>query len=395
MNVRIAVETLSSSTANSLEFLMKENFEEFANAKHTIFFTRLFNNIFDIFNAKLENYSTNPFKNALNSQNKNEIITLCSEAIDYIKSLTFKDEVGAVHKVCKSKLKTGFVGLIVCMESLKRMFADYVETNIMSSIKTYYLLQDPLEIFFGKIRSRGGYNDNPNVSQFTAAYRKMLVNNKVFTSHEANCREFSTDTNSCSNILTVSSRRTKVIENNDEDDFLNSLDVDSVHEKLAEFCQDAESELADKLVDYTLVHMATLIEQRIKTLFYCLSCTNVLEKCEKVGKSFNDLQFAQPPCLSTYIICREVDKYLKLECLKGDIDFKIIYYSILNNIDIETLYTDSDFTCGVDHKFFLIRTVIDAYIQIKGYYFARTATQDIQTSCCRQKCRKLVQFYGV
>jgi hypothetical protein len=39
---------------------------------------------------------------------------------------------------------------------------------------TYKFSQDPLEHFFGELRSRCGYNDNPDASAFKAAYRAIL-----------------------------------------------------------------------------------------------------------------------------------------------------------------------------------------------------------------------------
>lgn len=52
MKVDIAVQTLSESTASSMEFLMKKELPEFADAEHTIKFVRVFNTLFDIFNSK-------------------------------------------------------------------------------------------------------------------------------------------------------------------------------------------------------------------------------------------------------------------------------------------------------------------------------------------------------
>lgn len=54
----------------------------------------------------------------------------------------------------------------------------------------YFLLQDVLEMFFGKIRACGGFNNNPNVYQFKGAYRKLLANIKISNSEYANCRLF-------------------------------------------------------------------------------------------------------------------------------------------------------------------------------------------------------------
>lgn len=39
--------------------------------------------------------------------------------------------------------------------------------------------QDHIELFFGRVRSMGGCNNNPTSRQFTAAYKKLLVDNDI------------------------------------------------------------------------------------------------------------------------------------------------------------------------------------------------------------------------
>lgn len=63
MNVRIAVQTLSNSTANSIDFLRKENHVA------TVEFLKIFNTLFDIFNTQ-DRQNKNIFKQALNPENK-------------------------------------------------------------------------------------------------------------------------------------------------------------------------------------------------------------------------------------------------------------------------------------------------------------------------------------
>lgn len=68
------------------------------------------------------------------------------------------------------------------------MFTEFVENKkIMDFFPTRKLSQDPLENFFGRIRSNMGSNDNPTVEQFCAAYRKVLVNTELTSSALSNC----------------------------------------------------------------------------------------------------------------------------------------------------------------------------------------------------------------
>lgn len=153
MNVRIAVETLSSSTADSIEFLKNDGHKEFEDSTATVRFIRLFDNLFDIFNTKSVSVNENLFKCALNPENKEDIFTLLNESVEYIKKLSFKDEAGEVKNLCLSSARTGFIGFIINISSLKSIYESYVErSHDLKLIPTYYLNQDAVEMFFGKIR---------------------------------------------------------------------------------------------------------------------------------------------------------------------------------------------------------------------------------------------------
>lgn len=67
---------------------------------------------------------------------------------------------------------------------LKVLFSRLIETSL---IVTYRLSQDHLELFFGCIRQKGGYNNNPNVVQFKSAYKKILNHLELKTNFRGNC----------------------------------------------------------------------------------------------------------------------------------------------------------------------------------------------------------------
>ncbi|KAL3185565.1 hypothetical protein MRX96_028967 [Rhipicephalus microplus] len=52
---------------------------------------------------------------------------------------------------------------------------------------THKLSQDHAENFFGSVRGRGGYNNNPTAAQFMAAYKRLLVQAEVTSSSSGNC----------------------------------------------------------------------------------------------------------------------------------------------------------------------------------------------------------------
>lgn len=72
--------------------------------------------------------------------------------------------------------KTGFIRFLAAIKSTKALFHDLVE--IQEAPLMYLLMykssQDHLELFFGAIRSAGGFNNNPTAQQFAAAYKRLL-----------------------------------------------------------------------------------------------------------------------------------------------------------------------------------------------------------------------------
>lgn len=397
MNVRMAVETLSKSTADSIDFLRSNGYNEFLGATPTVDFIHVFNDLFDVFNTKFDpNKHQNVFKKALDSENKNDIFKLFDKSIDYIKALKFRCEGGGIQYICKSPAKTGFVGFVINMNSLKMMYMETVEKfKLLKFIPTYYINQDAVEIFFGKIRSLGGFNDNPNVEQFRAAYRKLLANDSIIVSRKGNCESHRTVCNPFTDILFISSRRdmTKGLSENEEEIAMLE-EVEKLHEKLADLTAYASSELTDDLPNYTIAHIASIIEEKIKETDNCPDCLKVFDDCEKVADSLICSRSNKTPCMSTCTICKEADRFLKLELLRGDIKFTTIYYSILNNLDVDRMYNEHNFSSHPEHKHYLIRTVAEGYVKIKGVFLAKTANQELHNEKFRYKFRKLIHFYG-
>ena len=54
-------------------------------------------------------------------------------------------------------------------------------------VLTYRFSQDTLEMYFSKIRSRFGWNNNPTALQFKYALRSLLLKNKIEAPKTANC----------------------------------------------------------------------------------------------------------------------------------------------------------------------------------------------------------------
>lgn len=191
MRVRLAVQTFSNSVADAMEYCMNDlKLPEFQGAEATIKFCRLMNNIFDILNTR--NFlSKNTYNKPINENNKESIIQYVNEGIMYIEKLQCFEQktnnVVTVKLLLQSNRRTGFQGLILCLKSLINLTYELINGCYLKFILSYKLSQDHLEILFSAIRAKGGFNNNPTVTQFEAAYKALLVHAEIKSNSSANC----------------------------------------------------------------------------------------------------------------------------------------------------------------------------------------------------------------
>jgi hypothetical protein len=131
---------------------------------------------------------------------------------------------------------------------------------------TYKLCQDFLETFFGAIRSREGFNSNPNCLQFKTAYRQLLVKHEIKELDNGNCSFDGVQ------ILHTSSKFFR-IQNSSE---INT-DVEINPEEIDEDILFARFyELAD-YVEGVVDYIAGFVAKKLKTKFKCHICIQNLE----------------------------------------------------------------------------------------------------------------------
>lgn len=399
MKVDLAVQALSESTASAMEYLLNTGIDEFAGSESTIEFIRIFNTLFDVFNSKNEQ-NENIFKRALCIENAALIFNTFDNAIEYIKGLKVVSTKGNMIPICKSIYKTGFIGFIINMHSLKLIFKEMMENQeILKCAKTYYMQQDPVEILFGKVRSLGRNNCNPTCEQFSAAFRKLLGYNTVMYSKFSNCnlRESASVANPYSDILSITSRRLTPKFNSNDYFEVTEEEIEEFYDKLNQITQcEQQNDTFENLNDCSIAHVAKLIEDRIKTTkqFHCLLCKQIFEENTHKVNFFIGAGLVGKPCHSTFQICKQAERFLKIELLKGTVNFNIIHHEILQSLHFEALYDETDFSEHFDHKIFLIRFVVDEYVRIKGTHIARTATFNEHQNSLRSKYHKLLHYLG-
>jgi len=142
-------------------------FKQFSFGTHNVL--RFFDELFDRQNSK------NPFakgtKEPMKMENVESWAPFLQKAEVYILSLC--DSAG--NKILSGRRKTGFLGFLSNIAAYRNMFTQLVEGGQLKYLLTYKTSQDHLEIFFGKIRSRQGCNDNPTADQFSSTYKRLLM----------------------------------------------------------------------------------------------------------------------------------------------------------------------------------------------------------------------------
>lgn len=175
MNVRLAVETYSTSVADSFKILRENGHSEFKNSFATEKFTRMMDTMFDVTNSRDTRHS-NVYKRPLSSKNKKEVFQFIEESKIKLKSLRMnvvrrKDgiETRVKQNVLKTLNKTPVLGFLVNLTNIPQMFTQFVEqdeqdendsplkktkktkrTKPMKHFRTYAMSQDRIEFFLEK-----------------------------------------------------------------------------------------------------------------------------------------------------------------------------------------------------------------------------------------------------
>lgn len=387
MNVKIAAQTLSNAVANSLEYLMKEGRNGFKDCSGTIEYSRTIASLFDVFNtmdgASIETTKTNVFKIPLNPENASVILPFLDKSANYIKSLRLKK-----NSILKSQRKTGYLGFLINIHNLKEIYAEYVATFALPYVPTYQLGQDPLECFFSRLRSQRGADDNMTVEQFKSAYRKVVVNRGITSSSLANCRDklnilSVSSASKCANTFNFgSSAISDTLETNH-----NQIEPFSTNDYLMNSCEDA-----------SIANISANIEQKIRERgrnrsdTFTIRCLNVLNENRRLDTAiFTD---QPPPCIATTYVCKVAKKYFDVFSQKMKFDYDLLLDVILNKIDYELVYLDSDFNEYSDLKEIFVQFIVEEFIRFQANHLATTITLDIQSNAIRRKLTKTIHFYG-
>lgn len=414
MNVRLANQTLSESVANSIQFLAEQNIPEFQGSEATVKFIRRINTLFDIFNTK-DSKNTNIFKRAMSLENKRIIFDFFNDSITFLKTLKIETEYYVKAKgekkaerkfkivsLLKSRNKAAFRGFIIDMRSVMAMFVEYIEKKqFLESIPTYNLLQDVIELMFGRIRACGGFNNNPNIQQFKGAFRKIQCNMKLDLSNSANCRVFDMDLPDdifYSNIYFVTSKRPKIFMDENlyekqKDQILDELNAVEMFDAM-----ENNQHLLNGNSKFMTAYIASSIEKKImqSNSFHCDVCRLVFNNNEKANAIDSEL-LSLKPCVSTVEICNISEIFFKLYDINESrprFDLRVLYCLIFRAMNFDLLYPNSKFECDRIHKYQFIKCIVGQYISTRASHISKQKTFDKFPNIIRQQFHHLILYKG-
>ncbi|KAJ8714306.1 hypothetical protein PYW08_007926 [Mythimna loreyi] len=405
MNVKLATQLFSASVADSLLFCKNIlNIPEFINVEATANFIKLINDLFDILDSRTKSHG---FKRALSKDNYQTALHRLQKARQVLLQLYVDIEVKGqptlVRKnILKSPRYTGFLGMLICIESTQSFFQDLVLSNKLKFIPMHKISQDHIEIFFSVIRSHGGYNDNPTARQLEAIYKKLLIHTELHaTSTGTNCipLEKITILNCTSAIEKINK---SVIIRGDEDELQPPIAIGGCNSlKNEDILEDIESQVfispfGEKVIEYiagfsafsalkTLkcatcmrgllgpVNKESLIFQKSRgyLIYASQPVIDLCRICEKeIRKNLNDKNQFHPKITAQFIVTKALKHFLGKELFPN-----IAYHTYDNGL--------------VNHTLELANVVMEKYTNVRLSFLTKTVDPQ---KCVRHIYRKLVHF---
>uniref|UniRef100_A0A1Y1K320 THAP-type domain-containing protein n=4 Tax=Photinus pyralis TaxID=7054 RepID=A0A1Y1K320_PHOPY len=403
MKVKLATQLLSRSVAVALSICKdKLQMQEFKESTGTITFLDNFNNLFDIMNSR--SIKQFDFKKPINANNFEYLFNELDKLQKYIQGLKF--DLISTSSVIYSNRRTGFLGFMICIESLKLMVHEMIlSKKLLAYIPTYKMSQDHVELFFSAIRAHTGFNNNPTARQFKSAFKKLLIQAEFKNSSNGNCVPLE-----CFSILHCSSTResTRAVEIINEtcfkkthtDDDLDVYDDITDHNyvqlpgQLTEFtkqivaymggfvvrkllkkikCEECIEALTSSVQNVPLIALRDkggLISPSDDVINICMTSETILKRA--LEESGGKMLLKKFSCL--FLVGKVLKVYLNKPIFIGLSDH------VLSHIAIE------------NHVIQLIRAVAESYIVVRLHYVSKRYTDT--TNSKRQVYNKLILFQG-
>ncbi|CAI6375743.1 unnamed protein product [Macrosiphum euphorbiae] len=351
------------------------------------------------------------YEKALCKENIESVILFTKIFKTYIKGLKVEDKPGIFVHGLQSSRKTGFIGFIVCLESILQLYSTLIKTNQLEHIKLYRLSQDHIELFFGSIRSHGGHNNNPKVRQFRSAYKKLVIRiNDITNFNTGNCILLEDI-----GILHYSSSDPVNVLNNNTPGFnydaiiqeenlrsINSFILD--HDYIGSHSDYSFSNFSKEVI----IYISGFVVHKLTNVLKCDTCKDALCATDKecflnslitLKNRKGDNGGLIYPSNDVIDICFKTEKTLKQfnythkAVNKLKIQTEVLGHFLFNSNVFEQLKTHSSETRNplTDHITLLIKSITSTYINLKINYNLKSHNE---TPSIRMWYNKLTIFKG-
>ena len=402
MKVDLAAQAFSASVADAIEYCTNVlKLPQFQGSEATVKFIRIIDHLFDILNTR--NPCARGYKEALRTTNKGSWLPFVNQASNYIKGL--RDEMG--NLMYKTKRKTGFVGFILAIESVKSLFHELVgRTDApMNYLLTYKFSQDHLELFFGAIRASGGFNNNPTAQQFTAAYKRLLMRSTI-EGGKGNCQKLDPTSilhvidDTCNvNNEDVSITNAELIRKYDLTERSSVQDHDNA---IPNVCNLSDFKKAS--ISYIAGYVGRMAEKKSLCMTCCEALGSVNHKPESSFLKLKDNGSLFKPTQSVVTVCEETEKCFQrmMNVTDGNLPHCMgiadaISTSVLSKLNHSKVFTELnnhmfDTPVNENHIFSLIKLIVKCYCKVRLYHLGKEATARLHGKIVRKTLSKLVLF---
>lgn len=407
MNVGLAVQTISNSTADALEQLREDGYEDFDGCEKMVKFLRLSNNVYDVMNYGEGKKTDDQYKIPLCELNIEKVRTLFSEFENFVSGVTMDVKRSKSIKREAAKKQIGFFGFLVNIRSTLNLYEDFIQNGPLDMFYTFQYSQDHVETYFSLVRASLGSNINPTEQQFQSAFRKLLF----FTPHISGDRKTNCNTEFPDALLEVSSAS----KNN-----LNSIDILLSRSQEIQIPYDYNDLINIELGPYDQ-HVSALSASEIELEIFrdikkrssiaCQYCLNVFHENLKYNDSLierkqNRSQQIDQPCLSTMHIVVASNQICKILESAKYVDLGSMIKTIFSNLDIHALYESSDFdshiqqnlftkNASIGHKEKFVMNLVQKYMNMKSKQISHRITiEEQKEEKNKRKSRRNAIFAG-
>ncbi|RVE47898.1 hypothetical protein evm_007412 [Chilo suppressalis] len=425
IKIKLATQIMSMSVANALK-LCNEILTSslFVNTEGTTEFITIFNNLFDIFNSQSSDLYG--LKKPLSIKNADEIFAFLDKAKRYILGLKICIKYKRTNckqirmivtkkKIVETKNKTGFLGFLVCIESLKHLYSTLVEGQRLRHIATHRLSQYHIEMLFDTISRHGGYNSYPNAIHFKGIFKKALQRLETKSSFFVNCVPLE-DIYVLPCSSAIEKINSSVLRSNDEELYtlegqnLSGKENDDslLHENVEVLATMLNRESVKKTINLIIGYISGWVSIKLVKSLKCYMCTSCLLSDTKlwfhkliIPKHMGGLCFSSQDvfqiCLKSEAVIKNHIKQ-KLHIVLSDpkeiaIIKNRILKSFLNRNDVFSSLNSHSLEQypTFNHRLHLIRAIIEEFTNVR-IHFAHKNNLDFNTDYKRLKRNKLSLF---